>query len=427
MNNRVFFIRRVFAAFVTKGLSATLLLLSNIFVARNFEIGESAVFFIVLNILIGATIFINMGLNTTLMRGISSASYLPESVAAAFFEGVKRIVLLSFFSIITVAFFSNTLELYFNKNGLGGSLLMATPAVFFGSLSLFFSGCIQGLNKAISSIITLNIIPSASILFVSFFSLVDDAAGLSLVLSIGYFCSFLYGLYSCKSIFQKGCRRGHFLKKSLVGRGSFWLIDVVLQLNLAGIIIITSQYLDYIEVAQLNSALRLSLVISFILPAVNLICAPKFSKLHYRSNKRELLDLVRYSTLLMILFSLPIVVVMFYFSNFFMSFFGGDFADAGNILRILIIGQFLNVCVGSVGYLLNMSGHEKIMRNITVLVNIPVFLVTIKLTILFGVMGAAIGITLGLSLQNIIALIYVRKCLGFYTFPVKLSDIRFLP
>ena len=90
MNNRVFFIRRVFAAFVTKGLSATLLLLSNIFVARNFEIGESAVFFIVLNILIGATIFINMGLNTTLMRVISSASYLPESVAAAFFAQGTR-------------------------------------------------------------------------------------------------------------------------------------------------------------------------------------------------------------------------------------------------------------------------------------------------------------------------------------------------
>jgi O-antigen/teichoic acid export membrane protein len=427
MNNSLVFIRRVFAAFVTKGLGATLLLLSNVFVARNFEIDESAVFFIVLNILIGATICINMGLNTTLMRMISSASFLPEFVAAAFFEGVKRLMLLSFLFIITVAFFSNNLELFFNKSGLSHSLLMAIPAIFFGSLSLFFSSCIQGLNKPISSIITLNIVPSASILCASFFSLVDDAAGLSLVLSIGYLFSFLYGLHSCKSIFEKGFRNGCFLKKSFVGSGSFWLIDVVLQLNLAGIIIITSQYLDYIEVSQLNSALRLSLVISFILPAVNLICAPRFSELHYRSNKSELLDLVRYSTLLMILFALPIVLVMFYYSNFFMSFFGGDFSDAGNILRVLIIGQFLNVCVGSVGYLLNMSGHEKIMRNITVLVNIPVFVVTIKLTILFGVMGAAIGITLGLSLQNIVALIYVRKCLGFYTFPVKLSEIRLLP
>ena len=312
MNKNMLFIRKVISAFITKTLGAVLLLLSNILVARNFDIEQSAVFFLILNMLIGMTIFINMGLNTKLMRVISSESSPPKFVAAAFFEAIKRIVLLSIFIMIIIFFFSNNLELYFHKEGLGRSLLMSIPAVMFGSLSLFLSSCIQGLNKAIKSIITLNIIPPAFILCASLFTLVDDAFGLCLVLSIGYACSFLYGLYSCKSIFEKTFKVNSSLESKLAGSSSFWIIDLISQLNLAGIIVITSQYLDYIEVAKLNSALRLSLVISFILPAVNLICAPKFSKFHYHNDQKKLLDLVRYSTFLMTLFALPIFLIMFY-------------------------------------------------------------------------------------------------------------------
>ena len=46
-----------------------------------------------------------------------------------------------------------------------------------------------------------------------------------------------------------------------------------------------------------------------------------------------------------------------------MSLFGPEFRAGGPVLTILAAGQYVNVLTGSVGYLLMMTGNERLVRN----------------------------------------------------------------
>jgi len=97
-----------------------------------------------------------------------------------------------------------------------------------------------------------------------------------------------------------------------------------------------------------------------------------------------------------------------------MGLFGDEFIVAGNLLVIMAIGQFINVATGSVGYLLNMSGHERDFRRVTFFSGPLTVILSFILIDQYGVLGAAIATAVGLSLQNILALFMVRKRLGFW-------------
>jgi len=100
-----------------------------------------------------------------------------------------------------------------------------------------------------------------------------------------------------------------------------------------------------------------------------------------------------------------------------MSIFGTQFTSGGNILTVLSIGQFVNVAMGSVGYLLVMSGNETLMRNSTIvaaLINIVLHIILVPLA---GVLGAAIASTLSLIMMNVFLAYFVWLRLNIWTIP----------
>jgi len=54
------------------------------------------------------------------------------------------------------------------------------------------------------------------------------------------------------------------------------------------------------------------------------------------------------------------VLICTLFPVFVLNFFGEEFVAAAPLLVVLSLGQLINVATGSVGFLLLMSGHEKI-------------------------------------------------------------------
>lgn len=124
---------------------------------------------------------------------------------------------------------------------------------------------------------------------------------------------------------------------------------------------------------------------------------------------------VRNTTRLLIITSLPIILLMLIFPDFLMSLFGKGFEGGAGYLRVLVLGQFINVITGSVGYLLTMSGHEKDMRNITIINGALAVILALILNPIFGAMGSAISTAIAVALSNIMALGMVKKRLGFST------------
>jgi O-antigen/teichoic acid export membrane protein len=111
----------------------------------------------------------------------------------------------------------------------------------------------------------------------------------------------------------------------------------------------------------------------------------------------------------------PVVVFIFFFADLLMGFFGEEYIQAAYLLRILIIGQFINVITGSVGFLLNMTGHEKDMRNVVFFSGPLALGLGLSLTPIYGPTGAAIATAIALASQNLIAVYMVKRRLGFNT------------
>ncbi|WP_172379447.1 MATE family efflux transporter [Vibrio sp. Vb339] len=180
----------------------------------------------------------------------------------------------------------------------------------------------------------------------------------------------------------------------------------------------TAKFLSSSDVAFFASTLRTATLASFVLIAVNLVVAPKFAQAFAKGNSGEVNKLSLLSSRLMMLMATPVLAFMTFFPEFLMGLFGEEYKVAAPLLQILAIGQFINVITGSVGYLLNMTGHEKDMRNVVLFSGPLAIVLAFGLTSQFGLMGAAYATAISVATQNLLAVWMVKKRLGFNTLNV---------
>jgi O-antigen/teichoic acid export membrane protein len=179
-------------------------------------------------------------------------------------------------------------------------------------------------------------------------------------------------------------------------------------------ILIAGALVSSSEVAYLTAAQRTAMLTSFVLMVVNMVVAPRYALLWKENKFDEIQRLAKWSTRGMVVLALPIITLMLVMPDFIMGLFGDEFVVAGNLLAIMAIGQFINVATGSVGFLLNMSGHERDFRRVTMFAGPLTIILSYFFIVQWGVIGAAVATAVGLSLQNIGALFMVRKRLGFW-------------
>jgi O-antigen/teichoic acid export membrane protein len=152
-----------------------------------------------------------------------------------------------------------------------------------------------------------------------------------------------------------------------------------------------------------------------------MVTAPKFAILFKQQKIKEIeslcIKLSNYMSLLLLaIIPLTILIVPLFVKEL-------NLYDGYVVFIILIIGQIINVITGTVEILLNMTGHEKEMRNIMLKSFFITALFFIILTPFFGVFGAAISVSLGLSLQNSLASWKVYNVLKIKTLPKILHKV----
>lgn len=158
------------------------------------------------------------------------------------------------------------------------------------------------------------------------------------------------------------------------------------------------------ELGIYSVAAALVAYIPLTLTSVNQIFAPTIAHLHTRGERVLLSRLFQSLTKWVTGMTLPLVLVVIVFSRPLMRLFGPTFAVGWPILVIGACGQLVNCGVGSVGYLLLMSGNEKrLIRAQAVMaalmVSLGILLVPGK-----GILGAAIAVaitTIGINLWNL--------------------------
>ena len=111
----------------------------------------------------------------------------------------------------------------------------------------------------------------------------------------------------------------------------------------------------------------------------------------------------------MFFLTIPILILILFFSEFILRLFGEQFILGSLCLNILIAGQLINVLCGSVGYILNMTEYQNIFKWIIVFTVIMNVVLNIVLIPLYGIFGAAVASMISLILWNMISCIYIYK------------------
>ncbi len=166
------------------------------------------------------------------------------------------------------------------------------------------------------------------------------------------------------------------------------------------------------EVGRYAAALRLVLLVNFLLVAFNAVLAPRFAVLYRERKLAELSRLARRATLVMLMLSCPVFLALFLFPGTLLTLFGPEFASASVILIVLTAGQLVNLATGPVGAILLMTGHERVMRRhllVTVMANLALALALIPP---FGPMGAACSAAAGMVMLNLLSLHSARRLLA---------------
>lgn len=166
------------------------------------------------------------------------------------------------------------------------------------------------------------------------------------------------------------------------------------------------------EVGVYAAALRLALLINFVIIAFNSILAPKFAALYKQNALSEITRLANSSVWMMSVLTLPIFGLFFIFPEYLLSLFSPDFAMASTALMILAFGQLINIIAGPVGIILLMSGHETLMRKNALIAALISFSLGVVFIPVYGVIGAACAATTGMIILNGLLSWSVGKKLG---------------
>lgn len=167
------------------------------------------------------------------------------------------------------------------------------------------------------------------------------------------------------------------------------------------------------DISIYSAAVRLAGLTSLVLTGVNSLVFPKFAALHSVQDNEGLQQVAHASTKLMLIACLPFLIVLQLFADRLLLIFGVGFESGSTALRILVIGQFVNVITGSVVGLLNMTGHQHLTFLGSLAAQIILTGLLFILTPLFGLAGAAVAQSAALCFAMLVFTITCKLKLGF--------------
>ncbi len=416
-------LRGASAAFALKILAAGLAFGFNVVLGRTLGAEAAGVYFLALSTATIAAVIGRVGLDNTLVRFIAANVSIDNWSAV---KGVyQKAVLIGFVCSAAVA-----LALGLGADQLAQALFsdpdMATPIRLMAlvvvplALGILYSQALRGLSRIRDSLLVLSVLPM-------FFVLVGTAAlaaawdveGAIIAYLVAVILALIYGWVTWRRAslpmrsLPADFSTRDLLKSSLPLFGGSLLNLVTLWSST----LMLGIWEDKDAVGVFAVAARTAALISFVLVAVNAVAAPKFAALYRKGEMTALDHTARHSTLLVTVLAAPAFLLFMLCSTFVMALFGSDFSHGGEVLRVLAIGQFVNVATGSVAFLLMMCGYEQLTRNNQFVAACLVLALNALLIPSYGAMGAAVATTAALIVQNMLAAYFVWRKLGIITVP----------
>lgn len=164
-------------------------------------------------------------------------------------------------------------------------------------------------------------------------------------------------------------------------------------------------------VAAMQVGERGAYLVALALFIVNMVISPHIVKTYRDGDKYKLQKLSRQSARGAFFIALPIGLILIFFGKSLIFFsFGEEYVSISYFpLVILVVAQLFNVFFGSVGQFLSMTGHEKDTLKGQFFALFANFATCAIFIPFYGVMGAAIGVSTGIIVWNVLLSILVFK------------------
>lgn len=170
------------------------------------------------------------------------------------------------------------------------------------------------------------------------------------------------------------------------------------------------------DVGIYSAATRIALCAGMVVGSINVIFAPRISDLYNRKELAQLEMLYKIVGKWIFLVSLPIAFVMILLPRQLMLLFGPGFVDGGGALVVLALTQLIGSGTGAVGFMLTMSGHQRLMLLNTVAACVLNVGLNALLIPAFGITGAALATCISIAAYNLAALLQVRWLIGMHPY-----------
>jgi O-antigen/teichoic acid export membrane protein len=410
-------------AFLLRSLGAFLAFAFTWILARSCGAGGAGLYYLALTVVTLSTVLGKMGLDSSLLRFTAANAAVGDwgAVKGVYVRAMRLALAASgALSLLILAFAPFLSARVFHKPEL--TVPMRWMALALAPMSFFTlqAEALKGLKKIRDAVFLAAVaLPLAASLGLLALGGRWGASGAAMVYALACLATALlgWGLWRSATPHLAG-REGAFAREDLL-KSSLPLFGTTVLETLTNwmSVFFLGLWSTKAQVGVFGAALRTAMAVSLILMAVNSVAAPKFAALYRQKRLAELDETARQSAKLMTLLAGPLLGLFLVFPGRIMAFFGPDFRAGGTVLAVLAVGQFVNVATGSVGYLLIMSGNERLMQGRAAFIAGLGLVLNLLLVPRWGALGAGLATAVSVASTNLIAVFLVHSKLGIWTLP----------
>jgi O-antigen/teichoic acid export membrane protein len=408
-------LRGSFIIFVFKVFGAFSLFLTYIFIPRYYGIETFGVFNLILALLMIATVLSRIGLDTYVVRVLSSVEDKKREISLFLKEVLKILIVSSLLVTLMVLIGLDFINDYFFKsidasNYLIGLAFIILPYTLFNVLVEILRGLddikIYSFFRNFSQNFAILLLVGISIVTLKMYHPVYILYTAILIITV-LLILVLYKILKIKNI--NVLQKGKYEKKILKHSYPMLLAASIIFLTSYIDSFMISYYLDEYQVGIYNACISLSMIIAFIPMAIGGYISPKISKAYSNNNRALIKELFKNSMTIILIVTLPIFLTMYFFSTFFLSLFGEAFTQATTTLLIINIAFLLEAIFGFVGFILNMTDNQHIFMK-TLFISLIINVVFNALLIpIYGINGAAVAMVFSIAFWAITSFIILKR------------------
>ena len=397
-------IKRIFLAFNTKILSATIVFVYHIILTKYLSIEAVGIYFSFYMAMILASALLRFGSDQLFIKNIASRNELDQNT----FNIIYLIFLINLVALIASIFLEKL-----NHNIYTSNIHIVLTFVFISVLSAILKGfnkvktglfLSNGSFQLISCIIIILLIDKVDMNLELFFDVLFISMVITAVISI-YLLNKerITYFYPSKEIFTVGYSKEltEFLSVNFVSLLFPW----------TGVAILTLLGTNE-ETALLGIGMRIITLYGFIYISVISVINPIISRLYALEELIKIKKIVSRINKILFCISLISYVFLFLTIDIILSLFGNEYLEAKYIILLMAVGQAINILTGPCSSVLSMCNRISIVKRNSIISAAFLIILSLVLYFYFSVIGIAIGYSISMIIYNLLNYINTKKFLG---------------